>query len=208
MTVEKCSVCHEKYGDELGVYSFGAHYVYRSDDFRRLVPSEHERPCFSCHLEHEGRDGSIKAVADSQCRTCHEFRSFNDGHPQFDFAAESIADDGAVSFGHTHHVRELMKKEGLEDLERACLYCHNAQADGRNFDPIDFDRHCDACHLQATTATPALPIRQTGGAAPGRRHPGDHRRAARPRDALGALHQPQRVPPPRLGREQGAGLPP
>ena len=167
VTVEKCSVCHEKYGDELGVYSFGAHYVYRSDDFRRLVPSERERPCFACHLEHEGRDGSIQAVEDSQCRTCHDFESFNDGHPQFEFAVEGRADDDAVSFSHAHHVRELMKKEALEDLERACLYCHNARADGRTFDPIDFDRHCDACHLQATTATPALPIRQAGATAPG-----------------------------------------
>jgi Cytochrome c7 and related cytochrome c len=163
VTVEKCSLCHEKYGDELGVYSFGAHYVYRSDDFRRLVPSEHERPCYACHLEHEGRDAAITAVGDVQCLVCHEFGSFDDGHPQFDFAAEAIPDDGALAFSHAHHVRELMKQEGVEDLERTCLYCHNAQADGRDFDPIDFDRHCDACHLKATIATPALPIRGTGG---------------------------------------------
>jgi hypothetical protein len=55
-----------------------------------------------------------------------------------------------------------MKREQLEDIERACLYCHNAQPAGRSFDPINFDRHCDACHLQSTTATPALPVRQSG----------------------------------------------
>ena len=160
VTDAQCSVCHEKFGDELGVYSFGAHYVYRSDDFRRLVPSEHEVPCFSCHVEHEGREAAITAVSDRQCQDCHPYGSFNDGHPQFDFAAESIADGAGLAFPHIHHVREVMKEEGLEDLERACLYCHNADDDGRGFAPIDFDRHCDACHLSTTTGTPALPVRQ------------------------------------------------
>lgn len=167
VTDEQCAVCHEKYGDELGVYSFGAHYVYRSDDFRRLVESEHEVRCFGCHLEHEGREASLTAVADRQCFDCHAFASFNDGHPQFDFAAEETADSGSLAFPHIHHVREVMKEEELDDLERACLYCHNAQDDGRSFDPIDFDRHCDACHLAASTATPALPVRQEGSDEPG-----------------------------------------
>lgn len=167
VTDEQCAVCHEKYGDALGVYSFGAHYVYRSDDFRRLVPSEHEVPCFSCHLEHEGREAAITAVTDRQCFDCHPFASLNVGHPEFDFAADQLPDLGSLAFPHVHHVREVMKEEALEDVERTCLYCHNAQADGRNFDPINFDRHCDACHLAATTATPALPVRQEGGTEPG-----------------------------------------
>lgn len=162
VTDGSCSVCHEKYGDELGVFTFASHYLYRSDDFRRLVPSEHESPCFSCHVEHEGRQAVITQVPDSKCQTCHPFGSFNQDHPQFDFATEGMAEDAYLHFPHIHHVREVMKREQLEDLERACLYCHNAQPDGRSFDPISFDRHCDACHLQSTTATPALPVRQGG----------------------------------------------
>ena len=72
---ERCAVCHEKYGDELGVYNFAAHYLYRSDDFRRVVPGEHEVPCFTCHVEHEGRDVEITRVADARCQQCH-FDSF------------------------------------------------------------------------------------------------------------------------------------
>jgi hypothetical protein len=51
-----------------------------------------------------------------------------------------------------------MKRQGLEDLEQSCLACHNATADGRGFAPIDFDRHCDSCHLTATVATAGLPV--------------------------------------------------
>ena len=154
---ERCAVCHEKYGDELGVYNFAAHYLYRSDDFRRLVPGEHEVPCFTCHVEHEGRDVEITRVADARCQKCH-FGSF-DRHPQFDFVAEQIPDSSALAFPHVHHVREVMKRQGFEDVEKSCLVCHNATADGRGFAPIDFDRHCDSCHLTATVATPGLPVR-------------------------------------------------
>jgi hypothetical protein len=155
---EKCATCHEKFGDELGVYTHDAHYVYRSDDFRRLVPSPEERPCFACHTEHEGRNAEITRISDSHCTNCHEFGSFGKAHPEFDFAAESIPDSGALRFTHVHHVREVRKREELEDVEVACLYCHNAQPDGKGFEPISFDRHCDACHLTSTIATPALAV--------------------------------------------------
>ena len=164
-SVEKCSACHEKYGDELGVFTWSSHYLYRSDDFRRLVPSEHEEACFSCHTEHEGRDADITRVSDGHCLTCHDFGSFGRRHPQFDFAVEPSRRPAPLSFAHTHHTREVIKREELEDVERACLYCHNAEPDGRSFAAIDFDRHCDACHLTATTSTPPLPV--AGGAAPG-----------------------------------------
>lgn len=157
---DKCSVCHEKFGDELGVFTFSAHYLYRSDDFRRVVASDKERPCFACHTEHEGRLAEITRVPDTECLRCHEYGSFNDGHPEFDFAAESQPDDAGIAFPHVHHVREVIQREGLEDIEQACLYCHNAEADGKGFAPLDFDRHCDACHLTVGIATPALPIRQ------------------------------------------------
>jgi len=157
VTDEKCSVCHEKFGDELGVYTFSAHYLYRSNDFQRLVPSSDEMPCSSCHTEHEGRYAEITKVPDRRCETCH-FSRFGNDHPQFDFVAEEANDNNALAFPHIHHVREVMKRQQLEDVEKSCLYCHNPKADGRSFEPLEFDRHCDTCHLTATTATPGLPI--------------------------------------------------
>ncbi len=162
VTAESCSICHEKHGDELGTFSFAAHYVYRSDDFRRVVPSPDEAPCFRCHDEHRGRHAQITAVPDRRCRSCH-FDSFGRRHPEFRFAAENEPDDDALAFGHLHHLREVMKRLGSEEVERACLACHNPRPDGRSFEPLDFDRHCDACHLTATTATPGLPFAGADG---------------------------------------------
>ena len=157
VTDDRCATCHEKFGDDLGIYTFARHYVYRSDDFRRVVPQEHEVACAACHPEHRGRDASIADVANGACRDCH-FDSFADDHPEFDFAAEPTADSAALRFAHVHHVREVMKDQQLEDPERACLLCHNARQDGRGFEPLDFDRHCDACHLSASVASPGLPV--------------------------------------------------
>lgn len=160
---EKCSVCHEKYGDRLGVYTWPAHYIYRSNDFQRHADAEHETDCAACHLEHRGRESSITLVADRRCRACHDFASFNDGHPQFDFAAEGLADDATLAFTHVRHVWEVRNKLGLADVERVCLYCHNAESDGKGFEPISFDEHCDTCHLNAGQQTPMLPVASADG---------------------------------------------
>ncbi len=163
-----CSTCHEKFGDELGVYTYKAHYLYRSNDFSRLTPSPHEVECAACHPEHRGREIAITDVPDARCLPCHDFGSFNTRHPQFEFVAHADTDDDAgIAFPHVHHVREVMKRQKLVDVEKACLYCHNARPDGKSFEPIDFDRHCDACHLTAGEATPVLPVQDAPGDPPG-----------------------------------------
>lgn len=158
VTNEKCSACHELVGDSLGAYSFAAHYLYRSGDPKRATHKTHQEvPCFSCHTEHTGRNAQITNVPDSKCLACHEFGSFNQKHPQFDFVAGKMKDEENLDFPHTQHVRETMTRKNLNDIEKACLYCHNPKPDGKAFEPISFDQHCDACHLSATDKTPPLP---------------------------------------------------
>lgn len=159
VTNEKCAICHEKYGDRLGVYTFDSHYLYRSDDFQRLVPSPQETPCYSCHVEHEGREAEITKVPDDRCLGCHRLGSFNKNHPNFDFEKTKIEKPG-LKFTHIRHAREVSKREGLIDVETACLHCHQPNPDGKYFGPIQYDRHCGACHLGPTTATPRLPLKQ------------------------------------------------
>ena len=153
-----CNQCHEKYGSEIGDFSFAAHYLYRSNDFQRVVASELETPCAACHVEHKGRQADLTAVVDAQCLSCHPRGSFGDGHPEFEFAADFEGDNDALSFGHGLHVRELMDTRGFADVERACLVCHQPEPDGRNFGPISFDLHCESCHLTEGTATARLAV--------------------------------------------------
>lgn len=153
VTNDKCMVCHEKYGDEVGVHTFTSHYLYRSGDFTRVVPSENEAACFTCHNEHVGRDNAITAVTDDQCAVCHEFESFNDGHPEFAFVGDSLSDPGNLKFPHTLHVLQVRARQGVTDAEQTCLYCHTPDTDGKNFQPLSFEKACNACHLTTVIST-------------------------------------------------------
>ena len=101
VTDENCSVCHEKAGAKADsvmlvaaqtVYTFDAHYLYRSMDLSR-VPSKmqeygnRQRPCYACHPEHLGRQAAITDAPDNRCIECHQFGSFNKNHPNFDVIA-------------------------------------------------------------------------------------------------------------------------
>ncbi len=161
---DQCAVCHEKYGDEIGLHTFASHYLYRSGDFTRLVPSPKEVACVACHTEHVGREVVITKVDDDACLSCHAFGSFNREHPEFRFAADSLVDQANLTFPHAHHVLKVKEREELADVEQACLYCHHPEADGRNFEPIRFDDHCDACHLTSSASTPWMPVQESADA--------------------------------------------
>lgn len=151
---QKCSSCHEKFGDELGVFTMTAHAVYRSEDFSRMDATQPASQCRDCHQDHMGRHASLTDVAVLNCTNCHESHQFNQQHPAFEPAPEP----GNLNFAHAAHVQQIIERTGQADMEKACLYCHNPKPDGKTFEPLSFDRHCDSCHLSLTTATPALPV--------------------------------------------------
>ena len=164
VTDEKCAACHEVFGDELGVYSYASHYLYRSNDFQRVVPQDHEQPCSACHPEHEGRLGDRTRVEDQRCESCHAYAPFAKNHPQMAFVTQQGGvETETLKFPHIHHVRELMEREAFSKIEEACLFCHQPERDGKHFKPLSFDAHCDSCHLTATTTTPRLAIASQPG---------------------------------------------
>lgn len=158
----KCTDCHERFGDGPGVFSFETHYLYRSTDYNQVAIVPEEKPCASCHMEHRGRTANLKAVGNHRCSDCHTFATLNE-HPNWASAAHGDKESAALKFPHIIHARELMEKQGLKKPEQTCLFCHNPEPDGKNFKPLSFDDHCDACHLNNTSKTPPLPIREGDG---------------------------------------------
>ena len=154
-----------------GIFTLAAHWSATPADQRRdplALQRIGEVACAACHLEHRGRRAEIARVADARCLACHDFGSFSTGHPDFDFAADDIPDSDSLIFTHSHHVNEVMRRRSLADPEAACLVCHepnptssDSTSGGIGFRPIDFDRHCAACHLTATVRTPPLPVTPT-----------------------------------------------
>ncbi len=158
VTVENCTRCHERHGDELGVYSFSSHYLYRTEDFQRVAVQDGEVSCFSCHPEHNGRQALRTVVEDRLCITCHDEGSFIAGHPEFEVLRDAIPDRPGIAFPHVRHVRELLAENEFLELEQTCLTCHNPEDDGMGFRAIEFDRHCDSCHLTRGVATARMAI--------------------------------------------------
>ncbi|MER3524131.1 MAG: hypothetical protein C4326_08710 [Ignavibacteria bacterium] len=157
----QCSTCHEKTNDRLGVYSFPAHYVYRSDDPTRLQTvrpqfASREVQCAACHPEHRGREAMITEVPDARCASCH-YASFNRDHPAF--TRLTTPDDSTLKMTHVKHTKEVLKKLNTTNIETACLYCHNADKQGKGFLPLDYDSHCGDCHLTTSSETPSLAIK-------------------------------------------------
>ena len=159
MANDGCLVCHERLGSDRGAYGFAAHYVYASGDRERRGEPDREVPCAACHPEHRGRTAAVTAVADRRCAACHGFSSLNRGHPEFQFARDGLVDDPHLTFPHRLHVKEVRGREGFDDPQLACLYCHRPDPAGAGFAPIDFERSCGDCHLTTRTGTPRLPVR-------------------------------------------------
>ena len=171
---DKCAVCHEKYGDELGAFSFASHYLYHSTDFTRIVPSPDEVSCATCHTEHTGRNAELTMVPDGTCATCHEDASSFAEHPAFmpaTLVGTASGDDDAparrggelrlertnLSFSHSQHVIEVRRSSDITDIQATCLTCHRAEDDGAGFEPIAFENACAACHIASGETTEWLP---------------------------------------------------
>lgn len=156
-----CQTCHERVGDagDLGFYSFAAHYAYRGGLGPEAIEAAHgektEQPCAACHPDHRGRQAALTEVADERCASCHGFGAFS-RHPEFAFARQAQPDEGHLKLGHRLHVHRVMRELGLADPQRACLTCHEPEPSGEGFLPLDYERHCGACHLTEAVSTPPL----------------------------------------------------
>ena len=156
---ETCSSCHERFGDALGAYTFNAHYVYMSRDRTRAFGRESEVTCAACHVEHRGRQADLMAtIADAQCATCHQIGGFHDDHPEFAFAAAATPDDAGLAFDHIRHVDMVLDDRDSENVEVACLVCHEPTTDARSFLPIRFAAACGDCHLSSGEESAELPV--------------------------------------------------
>jgi predicted CXXCH cytochrome family protein len=146
---ENCLVCHERFGSA-DVFSYQAHFTAHPGipDHDLTVPDapERELPCAGCHAEHRGRQAEITAVADSLCLDCHRIGSFNTDHPEFEVLRGAVEDDPYLRFTHRTHVAYVVDANTFEDPQRACLACHQPEASGEGFKPLDFDQQCSTCH--------------------------------------------------------------
>jgi hypothetical protein len=134
--------------------------------------------CSSCHQEHRGRP-VLAQVADTYCTACHAELHRNDGgrtlenvggfaagHPEFALwrTSPEPRDAGQIYFNHQVHLTERgVRGPGRELIKLECAACHQLDATRRYMLPINYDRHCAACHplsVQAASAGPTEEVRR------------------------------------------------
>ena len=136
----RCQRCHDAAGG--GRLTQAAHVLFGSGDPRRAAEAT-AVPCARCHVDHHGRGARLTAVPETQCVSCH-FRRFA-AHPEFALLRAKATEAPGLRFPHARHLDALAKEKGLRG-DAACGECHERDAATRDFQPLDFDRHCASCH--------------------------------------------------------------
>jgi hypothetical protein len=160
----RCQRCHD--GGGAGRLTLGAHVYFGSSDVRKAAASG-SRACARCHVEHRGRDVRLAAVDQGNCLECHAARnpqkagqSFRiaslDQHPEFRVLRDKLLGDPKLLFSHKRHMKEMIK-EGASGEWDTCVRCHAPETQGRDLQPIDYERHCARCHSESELTMDPVP---------------------------------------------------
>jgi hypothetical protein len=117
-----------------------SHVMFGSADILKAETAELVA-CVQCHTDHRGRSWELAKVDDRECASCHMFSTFT-RHPQFAAIRAGITTGLGMKFDHDRHLIEVTDA-GLDQ----CAGCHVPTVDQTAFEPIVFDAHCGACHL-------------------------------------------------------------
>jgi hypothetical protein len=103
--------------------------------------------CSTCHLEHQGPHHDLQAIASSRCQACHQesFKSFANGHPQFEnYPAPK---QSRIAFDHRKHQDSHFTKTSTAFDCRSCHVDTNSRSNvGQVFRSLSFETACAKCH--------------------------------------------------------------
>lgn len=134
----RCERCHDPGASDR--WTNASHVLLGSADTRKAAAAPAVR-CVQCHAEHRGREHALGAVDDRECAACHGFRAL-DSHPEFAAVNAAMQTGVGLKFDHDRHLVEV-ETAGFE----RCASCHAPTAEQTGFEPIEFERHCQACHV-------------------------------------------------------------
>ena len=140
----RCERCHDSPGSDR--FTQNAHVLFGSSNSRKAAAAP-TVACATCHTDHRGRNFHVATVDDRECGTCHKFSSLK-SHPEFAAVKAKVSSGIGILFDHDRHIAEAAKTLG-----KKCEACHEPTADLVGFQPVNFDRHCAACHTKAGAIT-------------------------------------------------------
>ena len=182
----RCERCHDPAGSE--AWRLSAHARFAGDVSSLPLASQTAKKqlgqnplaCAECHIDHRGRRFVLHRVSDLMCARCHGADTPSlKRHVEFAVVRGKATPSRGLKISHDRHVLEALarlvgktkaddltpeeKKKGTEGaaLQRTCETCHVSTSDQTTFEPIDFDRHCSACHLKDGSVGATDPIAAT-----------------------------------------------
>lgn len=121
------------------------------DRMPRSAVGNNTTQCAACHREHHGTDGSLSALTNHQCQTCHQdrFASFAADHPDWGDWAYRKTD--VIAFDHGSHLREHFAASGQAEWQTgvSCVRCHATTDSGAMVRSGAYQETCAACHEQS-----------------------------------------------------------
>jgi hypothetical protein len=103
--------------------------------------------CSTCHREHQGPHHDLQAIASSRCQACHQesFKSFANGHPQFENYPSPK--QSRIAFDHRKHQDSHFAKTSTAFDCRSCHVDTNSRSNvGQVFRSLSFETACAKCH--------------------------------------------------------------
>jgi hypothetical protein len=83
------------------------------------------------------------------------FASFQGDHPEFQLIRDKAPDPDTLRFNHSRHFANDIPPVKGQKLD--CNYCHKPDPQGRFYERINFQAHCQSCHaLQFDERNPTL----------------------------------------------------
>ena len=127
------------------------------------ISSDHvdrQLACATCHKEHNGQSFDLSHLSSNQCQSCHtiQFRSFENGHPEFGRSLSNPRQTypynrrTGIVFDHERHFDKHF--ENITDdsvAPQSCTVCHAFQSPGRLPRTRTFGEMCAACHSSSIT---------------------------------------------------------
>jgi len=162
-----CSFCHaEHHGPGRMAAPADTHCAFCHGNATRLMAAAAKGTNLPAsrvaHVNAQGRvldkNGASRWLLSHRSATVPKvIHSFATDHPEFRVHADKAHDPNSLKFGHALHLagETIPKLPGGKPLE--CAFCHQPDASGLYFRPVNFEAHCQVCHsLQFDPETPGL----------------------------------------------------
>lgn len=135
----RCAHCHEEHK--------GRTILSRVDD----------RFCLQCHADLRTTTGRMEVILEGGQR----ITAFSVDHPEFAVAVREdrrvvrrrlddrakVSDTTPIELNHAVHLKPGLLGPEKQPLQMTCADCHQADWSGAYMQPIQYERHCMACHL-------------------------------------------------------------